>query len=253
MVARMALLLACVTSLARHCAGLERSAPEPLALTSSASCSNLLPLAARRGRHLDCGSGLSPSSCVLTHGHLDHVRPLHKDPAGQALLLRGGGSLCDMFKPKVVNIANAFYYGSFGLTLAIDYATFFGPKGCLPYITTDVMDPVGKFFSRSVGVIYISLFLTYLVQPDSTLLTTQFGIVSLCLLPLFVMNVMDKDGYFSKPMCVTLIAVHSLLTIWTLEGVRRTRPEGWLHSSAATAGKEAVKTASKKLAEMKKA
>ena len=128
--------------------------------------------------------------------------------------LRGGAGLCDV-SVSTINLVNAVYYGGYGVPLAVDGDKFFGPDGMMPYQKKDIEGPVGKFFSRFLGVMFMSLASGYLFDKESITLTKQFGLGSLGFIPLLVKNAKDEAN-FNKPLWVLQHFIHIPLTIVTL-------------------------------------
>ena len=117
-------------------------------------------------------------------------------PTAAALKLRGG-SLAEV-SVGTVNLVNAIYYGGYGVPLLIDGDKFFGPDGIAPYQNKDIEGPVGKFFSKFTGAMFIALSAGYLFDKESITLAKQFGIGSALFVPLLVQNAKDEENFNSK-------------------------------------------------------
>ena len=139
---------------------------------------------------------------------------LKVQPLDKALKLRGGGGLADV-TVGTINLVNAVYYGGYGVPLVLDGDKFFGPDGMAPYQKKNIEGPVGKFFSRFVGVMFLALSSGYIFDKESKVLTKQFGLGSLGFIPLLITNAQDEAN-FNKPLWLLQHFIHIPLTIVTL-------------------------------------
>ena len=134
-------------------------------------------------------------------------------PVDNALKLRGG-NLAGI-SVGTVNLVNSLYYGGYGVPLLIDGDKFFGPDGMMPYQKKDIEGPVGKFFSKFTGAMFMALSAGYLFDKDSETLAKQFGIGSALFIPLLFKNAAD-DVNFNSKLWMLQKFIHIPLTVITL-------------------------------------
>jgi hypothetical protein len=84
-----------------------------------------------------------------------------------------------------------------------------------PYQRKDIEGPVGKFFSRFTGAMFVALSSGYLFDKESTTLAKQFGIGSALFVPLLFKNAQD-DTNFNKMLWQVQKFIHIPLTVLTL-------------------------------------
>ena len=85
----------------------------------------------------------------------------------------------------------------------------------MPYQNKDIEGPIGKFFSKFTGAMFIALSSGYLFDKDSTTLAKQFGIGSALFVPLLIKNAKDEAN-FNKKLWTLQQFIHIPLTIFTL-------------------------------------
>ena len=134
-------------------------------------------------------------------------------PVDNALKLRGG-NLAGV-SVGTVNLVNALYYGGYGVPLLVDGDQFFGPDGMMPYQKKEIEGPVGKFFSKFTGAMFVALSAGYLFDKDSVTLAKQFGIGSALFVPLLFKNAADGENFNGKLWAIQKL-IHIPLTIVTL-------------------------------------
>merc|ERR1719305_258322 len=120
------------------------------------------------------------------------------------------------FKVQTTPVDNALKLrGGYGVPLLIDGDKFFGPDGMMPYQKKDIEGPVGKFFSKFTGAMFMALSAGYLFDKDSETLAKQFGIGSALFIPLLFKNAAD-DVNFNSKLWMLQKFIHIPLTVITL-------------------------------------
>jgi hypothetical protein len=94
-----------------------------------------------------------------------------------------------------MSLISGLYAGLFGVTLISAPEFFYGPSGLVPYFNIASAGTT-PFFQRYFGACLLGLASGSLFDPNSKTVAKMNAIVHICILPLFIMNIMDDTGHW---------------------------------------------------------